>query len=88
MTDTQSNSLVERLAARFGDLLAVTVARNEVTAELAGSDLIAVATALRDTRRARTHSIAMNYLHCAKCAIQQIVHMFLRANVVGQLVPI
>ena len=48
MTDTQSNSLVERLAARFGDLLAVTVARNEVTAELAGSDLIAVATALRD----------------------------------------
>jgi NADH-quinone oxidoreductase subunit C len=48
MTDTQSNSLVERLAARFGDLLAVTVARNEVTAELAASDLIAVATALRD----------------------------------------
>jgi NADH-quinone oxidoreductase subunit C len=48
MTDTQSNSLVERLAARFGDLLAVTVARNEVTAELAASDLIGVATALRD----------------------------------------
>ena len=48
MTDTQSNSLVERLAARFGDLLAVTVARNEATAELAASDLIAVATALRD----------------------------------------
>ena len=48
MTDTQSNSLVERLAARFGDLLAVTVARNEVTAELAASDLLGVATALRD----------------------------------------
>ncbi len=48
MSDTQKISLVEALAARFGDLLAVTTANNEVTAELAASDLIAVATALRD----------------------------------------
>jgi NADH-quinone oxidoreductase subunit C len=48
MSDTQQISLVERLAARFGDLLTVSTARNEVTAELAASDLIAVATALRD----------------------------------------
>ena len=48
MTDTQSNSLVERLAARFGDTLTISVVRNEVTAELAAADLLAVATALRD----------------------------------------
>ncbi|MBB3226834.1 NADH-quinone oxidoreductase subunit C [Luteibacter sp. Sphag1AF] len=48
MSAIPQTSLVERLAARFGDMLAVTVARNEVTAELAAADLIAVATALRD----------------------------------------
>jgi NADH-quinone oxidoreductase subunit C len=48
MSDTHKISLVEALAARFGDLLAVTTVNNEVTAELAASDLLAVATALRD----------------------------------------
>ena len=48
MSDTHKISLVEALAARFGDLLAVTTVHNEVTAELAASDLLAVATALRD----------------------------------------
>jgi NADH-quinone oxidoreductase subunit C len=48
MSDTQKISLVEALAARFGDMLAVTTVGNEVTAELAAGDLVAVATALRD----------------------------------------
>ena len=48
MSETQTNSLAERLSARFGDTLKITVARTEVTAEVAAADLIAVATALRD----------------------------------------
>jgi NADH-quinone oxidoreductase subunit C len=48
MTDTPSNSLAERLSARFGDTLKISIARNEVTAEVAAADLLAVATALRD----------------------------------------
>ena len=48
MTDTQSNSLAERLSARFGDTLSISIVRNEVTAEVAAADLLAVATALRD----------------------------------------
>jgi NADH-quinone oxidoreductase subunit C len=48
MTDTQSNSLAERLSARFGETLSISIARNEVTAEVAAADLLAVATALRD----------------------------------------
>ncbi|MET0329974.1 MAG: NADH-quinone oxidoreductase subunit C [Dyella sp.] len=48
MSDTQINSLAGRLTARFGDTLSISVARNEVTAELAAADLLAVATALRD----------------------------------------
>jgi NADH-quinone oxidoreductase subunit C len=48
MTDTQNTSLAERLVARFGDTLAVSAAHGETTAELAGADLVAVATALRD----------------------------------------
>ncbi|WP_430389495.1 NADH-quinone oxidoreductase subunit C [Dyella sp. 20L07] len=48
MTDTQSNSLAERLSARFGDLLSISTVRNEITAEVAAADLLAVATALRD----------------------------------------
>ncbi|OOG63315.1 NADH-quinone oxidoreductase subunit C [Rhodanobacter sp. B04] len=48
MSDTPATSLAERLAARFGDTLTVSTQRNEITAELAAADLIAVATALRD----------------------------------------
>ena len=48
MSVINETSLVERLAARFGDILTVKVDRNEVTAEVAPRDLIAVATALRD----------------------------------------
>ena len=48
MSVTNETSLVERLAARFGDMLTVKVERNEVTAEVAPRDLISVATALRD----------------------------------------
>ena len=48
MSDTPATSLAERLAARFGDMLTVSTQRNEITAELAAADLIAVATALRD----------------------------------------
>ncbi|WP_199099188.1 NADH-quinone oxidoreductase subunit C [Dyella sp. ASV21] len=48
MTDTPTNSLAERLSARFGDTLTISIVRNEVTAELAAADLLAVATALRD----------------------------------------
>jgi len=48
MSVTNETSLVERLAARFGDMLTVKVERNEVTAEVSPRDLTAVATALRD----------------------------------------
>jgi NADH-quinone oxidoreductase subunit C len=48
MTDTPKTSLAERLAARFGDTLKISVSRNETTAELAAADLLAVTTALRD----------------------------------------
>ncbi len=48
MSDTPAKSLAEQLAARFGDTLDISTARNETTAELAGVDLVAVATALRD----------------------------------------
>ncbi|HEV2680330.1 MAG TPA: NADH-quinone oxidoreductase subunit C, partial [Rhodanobacter sp.] len=48
MSDTPATSLAERLAARFGDTLTISTQRNEITAELAATDLIAVATALRD----------------------------------------
>lgn len=48
MTDMQKTSLAERLAARFGDTLKISVVRHETTAELAPADLLAVATALRD----------------------------------------
>ena len=48
MSDTPATLLAERLAARFGDTLSILVERHEVTAELAASDLLAVATALRD----------------------------------------
>ena len=48
MSVNNETSLVERLAARFGDMLTVKVERNEVTAEVAPRDLLAVATALRD----------------------------------------
>ena len=48
MIDMQSSSLAERLSARFGDLLKITTVRRETTVELAASDLLAVATALRD----------------------------------------
>ena len=48
MTDMQKISLAERLAARFGDTLKISVVRNETSAELAAADLLAVATALRD----------------------------------------
>ena len=48
MSDTPATSLAERLAARFGDTLTIRTQRNEITAELAAADLIAVATALRD----------------------------------------
>jgi NADH-quinone oxidoreductase subunit C len=48
MSDTPATSLAERLAARFGDTLSIGTQRKEITAELAATDLIAVATALRD----------------------------------------
>jgi NADH-quinone oxidoreductase subunit C len=48
MSDTQMNSLAERLNARFGDLLKITTSRNEVTAVVAAANLLSVATALRD----------------------------------------
>jgi len=48
MSDPHPGSLVEQLAARFGDTLSLTAVRNETVAELAAADLIAVATALRD----------------------------------------
>jgi NADH-quinone oxidoreductase subunit C len=48
MSDPHSNALADRLAARFGETLAVSTVRNETTAELSATNLIAVATALRD----------------------------------------
>ncbi|TAM57234.1 MAG: NADH-quinone oxidoreductase subunit C [Rhodanobacter sp.] len=48
MSEPHPTSLAERLVARFGDTLVISTVRNEVTAELAAADLIAVATALRD----------------------------------------
>ena len=48
MSETQTNSLAERLSARFGDTLKISVVRNETSAELAAVDLLAVAAALRD----------------------------------------
>ncbi|WP_049620876.1 NADH-quinone oxidoreductase subunit C [Frateuria defendens] len=48
MTDTQKNSLAERLAARFGDMLSIATVGQDVTVEIAGVDLLAVAAALRD----------------------------------------
>ncbi len=48
MFDPHPGSLVEQLAARFGDTLSLTAVRNETIAELAAADLIAVTTALRD----------------------------------------
>ena len=48
MSDTQTNSLVERLVARFGDLLKITVSHGQTTAEVAAGNLLSVATALRD----------------------------------------
>lgn len=48
MSDTQPTSLADALVARFGDTLSLMAARVETTAELAASDLVAVATALHD----------------------------------------
>lgn len=49
MTTQATNSLAERLVARFGDTLtSVKTVRGETTVELAPADLIAVAAALRD----------------------------------------
>jgi NADH-quinone oxidoreductase subunit C len=48
MSDTQTNSLAERLSARFGDLLNITVANGQTTAVVAAANLLAVAKALRD----------------------------------------
>jgi NADH-quinone oxidoreductase subunit C len=48
MSDTFATSLAGHLAARFGDTLTISTERDEITAELAAVDLIAVATALRD----------------------------------------
>jgi NADH-quinone oxidoreductase subunit C len=48
MSDLVPTSLAERLVARFGETLAVTTVRHETIAELAATDLVAVATALRD----------------------------------------
>ena len=48
MSEPSTTSLAEQLVARFGDTVSVSSAREEITAELAAGDLIAVATALRD----------------------------------------
>ena len=48
MTDSLPVSLADRLRARFGETLAVVTERNEVRADVAAADLLAVATALRD----------------------------------------
>ena len=48
MSDTQNNSLAERLAARFGDKLTVSTSHGAVTAVVDAANLQVVATALRD----------------------------------------
>ncbi|TAL97338.1 MAG: NADH-quinone oxidoreductase subunit C, partial [Rhodanobacter sp.] len=48
MSDTSATSLAQQLAARFGDTLSISTVRHETIAEVAGADLVAVATALRD----------------------------------------
>ncbi|QAU23878.1 NADH-quinone oxidoreductase subunit C [Dyella sp. M7H15-1] len=48
MSDTQTNSLAERLNARFGDQLKITVTYGQVTAVVSAANLLTVATALRD----------------------------------------
>jgi NADH-quinone oxidoreductase subunit C len=48
MSDTQTNSLAERLAARFGDKLTVSTSHGAVTAVVDAANLLAVVTALRD----------------------------------------
>jgi NADH-quinone oxidoreductase subunit C len=48
MSETQTNSLAERLNARFGDQLQITVSHGQVTAVVAAANLLSVATALRD----------------------------------------
>jgi NADH-quinone oxidoreductase subunit C len=48
MSDTQTNSLAERLAARFGDQLTVSTSHGAVTAVVDAANLLAVVTALRD----------------------------------------
>ncbi len=48
MSQTQNNSLAERLSARFGNLLSISITRSDTTAEIAADDLVSVATALRD----------------------------------------
>lgn len=48
MSDTQNNSLAERLAARFGDKLTVSTSHGAVTAVVDAANLLVVATALRD----------------------------------------
>ncbi len=49
MSDTHTNSLAERLVARFGDVLAHVETRlGQTTVEVAADDLVKVVTALRD----------------------------------------
>lgn len=48
MSQKQSNSLAERLSARFGHLLVISTTRSDTTAEVAAGDLVSVTTALRD----------------------------------------
>jgi NADH-quinone oxidoreductase subunit C len=48
MSDTQTNSLAERLSARFGDQLKITVSYGQTTVEVAPAHLLSVATSLRD----------------------------------------
>ncbi len=48
MSETSTTSLADQLVARFGDTVSVSAVRQEITAEVAASDLISVATALRD----------------------------------------
>jgi NADH-quinone oxidoreductase subunit C len=48
MSDTQTNSLAERLSAQFGDVVKVTVSHGQTTAEVAAANLLSVATTLRD----------------------------------------
>ena len=48
MSDAKPTSLADLLAARFGDTLSLAGTRGETIAELAASDLVTVATALRD----------------------------------------